>query len=342
MRPVTRWVRRKVTAAAWQAERARGAARVLRHVWWTGGVLPRKLLGRSFLVSTKRGLFLLTDGGLVRLMSGEFYGLTRAGQDWYAFQKQGQLGSVIRFRLGSDRLSDKAVLKGELSGGCHQIDFIGGKLCLADTYNNAIMECQPSAVALNPGRRHFPAGELEQGRKSANYVHVNSIWRGAEGTFALFHNETAKTGKCSEIVALSSDFRILRRHATPARNGHNIVHYRNRPLYCNSDDGSVMWGSHAAFKCNWFTRGLSVTDSRILVGGSAYGSREARERLPGSIFVLDSEFRLLEQVQVPGMVQEIRCVSARDLSLSGATGSAAAARSSLSGASLQRGIPQAQ
>lgn len=267
------------------------------------------------LIATKRALYELRAGRLVRLLNGECYGLSRRAADWFVYQSHGQGGRLLRFRRARLPVTHAHPLDIQLPAGGHQIDFVGDRLYLTDTYNNRLCVLGVSGDRAEVIRATYPAGTLLNGRSSANYVHMNSIWRGPTGTLAMFHNETRKTGRCSEIAKLDAQGRLLARTATGASHAHNILEMRGKPLYCDSQAGALIWGQQTVFQCDLFTRGLSVTPTHILVGGSAYGQRDRRERLGGRLYVLNHDFELLCSIPIPGMVQEIRSLGP-DLALS--------------------------
>jgi hypothetical protein len=146
---------------------------------------------------------------------------------------------------------------------------------------------------------------------------MNSIWHSELGTYVLFHNETSKTGRPTEIAKLDRAYNIEERVTTTAGNGHNILVFDGAFMFCDSRAGTVMCGSDVVFRCHQFTRGLSVTKDYVVVGRSEYGDRADRDHLAGGISVLDREFRLLMSVDLPGMVQEIRSIRERDYGMSG-------------------------
>jgi hypothetical protein len=259
---------------------------------------------------------LLDAGALHRLARGQFYGLTRRGSEWLAFQKLGKTGRLLRFELDRRARWLRAETVGPvLSEGCHQIDLIGDRLFVADSYNNRVLVLEESRRQLHVVQEMYPAGRLDRGRESHNYVHLNSLWRSPNGVLAVLHNETRKTGRPSEIVLLDARGEIRERKATGASHAHNILEYRGRHLYCDSNGGTLRWGGDVAFQCELFTRGLAVTPEHILLGGSAYASREQRTQVEGRLYILDRAFRALGSIPIPGMVQEIRGIDG-DLGLS--------------------------
>jgi hypothetical protein len=278
--------------------------------------VPEPLAVRRHLIATKRELLHLSDRGLRRLLPGQFYGLSVYRDHWYAFEKLGDHGRLLCFQLDNGRLRGLREIATGLSGGCHQIDWIGDRLWVADTYENRLLVFELSGDGLTRAGEVAPFGRLEAGRDSDNYVHLNSLWSEGDGLYAVLHNETTKTGRHSEIIHLDDEGRIMDRIATPSGHAHNVVRYRGRLLHCDSQAGALRWGNDIVFRADRFTRGLSLSAGLIVVGGSAYSSREARGRLPGALYVLDEDFQERARMELPAMVQEVRALDESDLGLS--------------------------
>ncbi|WP_147867899.1 hypothetical protein [Stieleria maiorica] len=277
-----------------------------------------EMLGETqLLAATKNGLYLIRSDAVIRLLRGQFYGITRLASKWFVFERLSSTnGRIIEFRVTERGIGKAKQRRGDLDPGCHQIDMIHGGLLVADTYNNRLISYDPSSNKLDELSRSYPPGSLNEGRNSPNYAHLNSIWSDGIHTLAMFHNESTKTGRCSEIASLNDDFQVVKRISTTAGHAHNIMLYQDEFLYCDSKAGTLVHGDREVHRCHYLTRGLSVTPDRIFVGHSQYGKREDRESLKGGIAVLDGEFCDLGTIPLPGMVQEIRAVNTIDLGLS--------------------------
>ena len=139
----------------------------------------------------------------------------------------------------------------------------------------------------------------------------------ADTTISLmFHNETSKTGKQSEIVRLGPNFEIAEEISTSAGNAHNVAMLEGKLLFCDSLASNLVFGNEVVYKSQFFTRGLSVTNDFVLVGQSQYGRRELRDGLAGSVAVLDRQFRPLQIIPMPGMIQDVRAVNSFDFAMS--------------------------
>jgi hypothetical protein len=270
----------------------------------------------DLLIATKRGLYRLVDGKLWHLLSGEFYGLSHFDGRWYAFERTGSCGRLASFMLIDCKLGDAQRLGERLSPGCHQIDFIGDRLFVTDTYNNRLLVFSIENGAMHECAAVFPPGPLAEGRRSENYAHMNSLWSDGERIYLLYHNETAKTQRHSEIVRLDENLAVVETFVTAGRSAHNVIRHAGDFLVCSSLDGSLLHGDREVYRGQRFTRGLCVTNEHIIIGGSDYGKRSDRNRLRGSVTVLDMEYHALAEFEVPGMVQEIRRTEGFDLGLS--------------------------
>jgi len=199
----------------------------------------------SFIIGTSAGLFILHNNVVSRLHIGATYGLTRSNNNWYAFQAIGRYGRLISFRLDKNNTGytceDVNYIRIGLSGGIHQIDYYDGILYVTDTYNNRII--------LMDGKKSkyfYPNGRLRSGRLSENYNHFNSIFFSGDTLFMIAHNETSKTKRTSEIFVFdksnNNSFKLNRIIPTKSKDAHNIILFKNKLMYCNTMDGSLING----------------------------------------------------------------------------------------------------
>lgn len=273
--------------------------------------LKLDLSGRS-LIATKNGLYSLSSSKLEKLLNGEFYGITFYGDKVFVFEKFGKIGRILEFsnKLYNERIS---VLINNLSPGCHQIDVLGDSLMVTDTYNNRLLQFNLTGDLIDSFE---PIGKLENGRKSKNYGHINSVYGNGENVYLLCHNESRKTGRKSEVLELSLKGVLLDRKQVKAESAHNCPLYKGKFLICDSLNNRVIHGEEEVFSCDLFTRGISIQGSRILIGGSEYASREQRSNARGTVYILNEDFKQQDTIEVPGMVQEIRAVDSLDLAMS--------------------------
>ena len=275
--------------------------------------LPQTIDGR-YVVASKSGLFLLKRDNLYRIREGDFYGVTIQDNSLLVFERIGNRGRIISLEQDvSGRVKErgKVILRG-LSHGCHQIDMIDDQLYITDTYNNRILEVELVNKSI---RSFYPLGTLSNGRKSTNYGHINSIIRHNAQYYIYCHNETTKTERKSQII-------ITKNLETPEKildledeNGHNVVVFRECIYHCDSMNSKLRVNNEVVFECEKFTRGLSISEDSILLGGSDYANREDRSKSAGSIYILSIDHKLIDQFWFPGMVQEIRRLDKPDYSL---------------------------
>lgn len=265
----------------------------------------------KYIVASKKGLFFLKDKKIFKLLTGEFYGVTFYKEDVYVFEKFNRKGRILKFNKNLKN-NLKVFITG-LSKGCHQIDFIGDKLFITDTYNNRINEFDLNGTLV---KSFYPLGKLKNGRLSKNYGHINSIFFKNNHFYLMCHNETIKTERNSEILKCDKSFNVLNKIQTGAKNAHNILILNNEMFYCDSYNFSLKKNHRAIIKTEYFTRGLSITKENILFGCSEIAKREKRTKAKGAVYILDKNESVLEIIKIPAMVQEIRCIDVKDFSLS--------------------------
>ena len=268
----------------------------------------------NFIIATKSGVFLANTDGNIKILNGQYYGITRNKSRWIIFQslpllKKGRLVSI------DDNGNIETLLK-DLSHGCHQIDCKDNYLYVTDTYNNSIIKID--SLNMNIVGRYYPIGPNYGDRSLSNYGHINSIFFNDDHIYILCHNETMKTSKRSEVLKCDGNLNVLQRVEFQAGNAHNVVLYKGDLVICDSkgkrlvtEDGSTQ------FKFENFTRGLSITDKYIVVGESEYAKREERHAKGGWINIFDLKWNLLSRQRISGMVQEIRSIHESDRCMSG-------------------------
>jgi len=279
-------------------------------------VRPRgNLGGLPYLVATKRGLFAAGPDRHRLIAPGHYYGVSFRGDGIYCFEKLARRGRVVRYRRQGDRVTGGRVVIRDLSEGCHQIDWAGDFLYVTDTYNNRVLKYD--GVYRRVGA-YFPLGPCEQGRASENYAHINSLLFFRGDPYLVCHNETAKTGRGSQVLRCDPEFAVRQTFDGCGASAHNIVFLPDGTgLVCDSGGGRVLdlRGTVRA-KVNLFTRGLSANGTGIVVGGSELAQRSAREQVKGKLYFFTPDFTLRGTLTVPGMVQEVRRLDEDDYSLS--------------------------
>jgi hypothetical protein len=276
-----------------------------------------KPLAGKYVVATTKGLYLIDNDSIYLLISGNGYGLTKNDTQLYYYQNFGFKGRVITLELDSSGniLPKAKVLNVDLPKGCHQMDLINNRLLITDTYNNRIIDCDLSS---NNQHEYYPLGKLTNGRNSENYGHINSLYHSKpdNGFYLFCHNETLKTGRKSSILFVDETFTPQHQITTEAVNGHNICQYDGSLWYCDSENKTLVRGKEVVHHTEHYSRGLSISDEFILIGGSEYKPRKERSKSLGSIDVIDRNFNPYHRFDFPGPVQEIRKLDGTDYGLS--------------------------
>lgn len=271
---------------------------------------------QEFIVSTKRGLFLISRSCLYKIFDGHYYGATLSNTDIYVFEKVSEKnGRILKIPYDLNKIDKKnvSVFLEDLSAGCHQIDIQSGYLYITDSYNNRVIKVDIQTMDVC---EFFPKGTLDNGRNSTNYAHINSIYLTFEHVYLFCHNETKKTGIYSSILILNHKFELLKEIKTSASNGHNIINLNGDLIYCDSLNNALMANDIMVYKADMFTRGLSVTNDYFVLGGSEYARRKERERVKGKLYFINKKFNTICTVRMPGMVQEVRRINGKDYALS--------------------------
>ncbi len=254
-------------------------------------------------------MFLIINKKLILLISGEFFGITNFKKNkWLVFQKTSKTGRIIELEIIEEKVISITTKIDNISKGCHQILYNNEGLFITDTYNNGILHYKFIKEKFVLFNSFYPNGSLINGRRSKNYSHINSIYKYKDFFILLFHNETTKTKKNSQIAITNNKFKIIKLIETKAGSAHDIYILNNKHLYCNTMQKTLILDNSIVYKANMLTRGLAVNNKYIVVGGSEYGKRELRNNLKGEIYILDLQFQLISTVTLQGMVQDIKYV----------------------------------
>jgi hypothetical protein len=275
-----------------------------------------KIINIDFLIATQsKGLLLYSNGKIVKLFNQKgFYGITKNSNRFFTFHKTGMHGNIISFKIQNNRAYDvKIVIKG-FSRGIHQIDFIDADLYVTNTYDNSILIYKNASSIQNLHWKKYdkiiyPNKKLNRGRKSSNYNHFNSIFRYQDKIYLIAHNETKKTKRASEVYSLDiTDHSTLKLEKTKGSNCHNIYINNTEKMYCNSLKGTLnINGENIISHKNIFTRGLSISDKYLILGGSdLQPNRLKRDKTNGYIYIYDSQRSLKQTILIQNtQIQEI-------------------------------------
>ena len=269
-----------------------------------------------YIVATKRGLYEIKNKKVRLLHNGEFYGVTLYNKKLYVLKRlEEQKSQLITFPFENGIINkrDRQLFMDNLDWGAHQIDFIKDHFIVMDTFNNGIQKINTKAEIVDT---YYPFGQLENGRTSPNYRHMNSVFSDGKMIYVVCHNETTKTKNPSEILLLNFNFEEQNIISTQAANAHNVILYKDAKYYCDSIHSTLMKDDTILLKTTYFTRGLSISDDFMVVGGSEYSTRKRRKFAKGALFFIDHQGQLLDSLTMPGMVQEIRRLDTVEYGLS--------------------------
>ncbi len=244
-------------------------------------------------------------------MEGNFYGISKNKNYWYVYNRFSHKSRLIKMNIPND--VNNIELEIDFIGlpdGCHQIDFINSHLVITDTYNNKLIEYDPQQKIIV--REIYTNGKLENGRSSDNYVHCNSIFKYKKNIYLMYHNETAKTDRESEIAIVKDDFTFNKLLKVKASSAHNIYIKDDIIYFCDSLNKSFVRDKEILFECDEFTRGLSVSDDYIAIGGSEFAKRDQRKLTEGTVYLLDNKYSYIGKIKMPAPVYEIRRVDKSD------------------------------
>jgi len=284
-------------------------------------LVDHDLRGCEHLVATRHGLFAI-DTERARLVAyGQYYGVAVRGDVIFAFEACDRprhrtfLGRIVWFRHDGVRVLAAGVFAAGLDNGCHQMDFIDDRLHLLDTYNQRVLRFPRKGGAPDIMR---PIAGGENREWTRGYVHINSLIAVGKDILLLLHNGADRTGRPSEIARFDRDWRLIDRSPLDGLGCHGFAILEDGAiLSCGSLAGElVSTGGLRVKVCDMMTRGLSVDDRQIVVGGSAFAERSARDEVDGKVFFLDRDYRRFAEVPVVAPPMEIRRIDGRDRSLS--------------------------
>ena len=281
----------------------------------------RDITGFDHVAATRHGLFAVAEHGCRLIASGLFYGITIL-DDWvYAFEAGDRprnptaRGRIVRFRQANGTIGAAEVVATGLDNGCHQIDFIGDDLHVVDTYRQRIVVLAVDGT-VRAVHEPFPFGG--RGGHEPDYVHLNSILHHGGRTMLLLHNGGLKENRRSELAVLDEAWRPTERRTLDGYGCHSLAVLEDGTiLTCGSLDGELIGSDGLKVALgDLMTRGLSIDEERVVVGGSTLSTRDTRDYGAGLIYFLDRAYRLRATVAMPAPVMEIRRLDGCDRSLS--------------------------
>ena len=128
--------------------------------------------------------------------------------------------------------------------------------------------------------------------------------------YVLAHNGDFKGKTCAELFILDNKTkRLLAIKEIGTKCAHNFILFKNHTYCCNSPKGELLLDTTPFFvDADYFIRGLSITDSTIVVGGSQFAERSRRLTTDGRLWFLDHTGLLKATVLLEkiGQIYEIR------------------------------------
>ena len=278
------------------------------------------LAGFTHFVTSRQGLFAVSETAVAPIADGAYFGLTVRPGALYIFQHCDDAyattnrGRILRVTLDDRHLRALRIhiLADGLDNGCHQIDFIAGRLYVVDTYNQCLRIFDPD-FSLFDTRSPLPS--VTRLAPDTTYAHMNSIIGRGEHIYVLLHKGGITP---SEILCLSAGMTVANRIPLRGRGCHNIAVLEDGEiLCCGSLDGTLITASGLEIPIvpRLMTRGLSVGERRIAAGSSLFGPRKTRAMLPGVISFLTRDYQIVAQVGLPASPTDIRRIDGCDLSL---------------------------
>ncbi len=238
-----------------------------------------------FLIVAHNGLYSYDSGRVERLLAGYGFGLDQYRDRWYAFRhwRRKHTGEIISFRLSDGDISDIRIELTRVGPMVHQVRAFEDSLYVTDTLNNRLVQYRLHSDGLREVRCFLPGGWL-----SSTDVWMNSITEHEGKFYVMYHNQTQKSGRKSQIVVLDHRLQLLDTIQTIAGSAHNIAFPRGELTYCDSDNGVVVCGDRR-LTVGDYPRGLVVEDGFLLVGLSEIVPRERRAKTNGKVVALDLE-----------------------------------------------------
>ncbi|KUI46682.1 hypothetical protein AU198_03715 [Mycobacterium sp. GA-1199] len=309
-------------------------------------VRNRDLTGYTHVVASREGLYAVNERQWMKIMGGVFFGVTIKDGCIYCYQAhdiydtgillnriqfrgkplqlRGRLhGRVIKLEIEGNRIHRESVVIRGLHTNCHQMDFIGDKLHIIDTFCQKILRFNE---AFELEEEFFPLGSEFAGYKTGpnryivpggKYAHINSIVA-EQGSIYLLLQNGLSNGKFSELVQTDENFEMKNRFTVPGAGCHNVVFLEDGEwLVCDSRGGNLV-NRHGVVTHvgELLTRGLSVDKDTVVVGESGYATRLGRRYVPGNVHFFDRSYNRLSSLRLPAAPTDIRRIDGRDLSLS--------------------------
>ncbi|WP_404369442.1 hypothetical protein AB5I39_16745 [Sphingomonas sp. MMS24-J45] len=255
------------------------------------------------LVASRQGLFAADRSQAKLIVHGLFFGLTLRDDLIYAFEAcdlphaRTNLGRIIRLRHRGGQIVGRDVFAEGLDNGCHQIDFVGDRLCVLDTYNQRILAFAEDGTPVDIPQPLAPA---ELNAWDRGYAHMNAILAIGHYILLMLHNGDPRGGRTSQILVLDSNWRRIDCWDLPLSGCHDLAQLPDGSvLACGSPAGELIALDGRAKRISpMMTRGLAVSDREIVVGASQFSVRRARARAKGALYFLDAAWHVTHDFEL--------------------------------------------
>ncbi|MDB5705514.1 MAG: hypothetical protein JWN66_2630 [Sphingomonas bacterium] len=300
---------------------------------------------RTHVVASRQGLYAVDRSGWTLIAHGMFFGMTRRDDEtFYAFEccdvptAPSRMGRIVRLRIVDGRIAAADVMAQGLDNGCHQIEYVGGLLCVTDTYGQRILAYDDAFAPVEIPQPFKPVARREW---MLGYHHLNTILPVEDRILILLHNGTRETGRPSAIAVLDRDWRILGQWTLAAGGCHDLAVLADGTLIsCGSATGELITlAGRRKTLSPVMTRGLSVEPDGIVVGSSTFAARHARLATPGSVMFLNADWEMEAEIPLPGAPTAIMRRAGADWTLPGTLGPETAG-SGTAGPETITGVPR--
>jgi len=270
----------------------------------------------NIVVGTNTGLLHCDSNSVTRVLPGYVYGITKDTENSILVQ-QDMLYASRTLSINLDDIMQTADSRQQTeylewiklnTNSVHQIDYYDGCLYICDTDKNRLLAVDSVTKKV---KSIYPDARIYS-RNSKYYRHFNSVYISADYIYLLAHNESTKSGIASQVYVLDkNNHKLSRIINTNAKNAHNIVFVDDEMVWCNTMSSTVESAKGVLFKTEgYITRGLSITNDYIFVGGSEIAKRGDRSKTDGMIYVLDKSWKQIASITLYGVggVLEIRAI----------------------------------
>jgi hypothetical protein len=269
------------------------------------------LSGCAWLVATHRGVFGVSDNQICTVMHGWFFGICRHLNKIYVFENCGlrdrtsDIGRIVSFDWINGNLANPSVLVKGLHANCHQVRVIDNLLCVVDTANQAIRRYTLDGELIDV-KHPFPIAPTTD--RTGAYLHLNAIAKVGSRIAIMRNNSKASPEKQSELAWLDEDWNLISIDVLAGHWCHDIVEDDAGLLWhCGSKAGEIILSDERTICVTdeLLTRGLVVSDDRIIVGISTFGGRQIRDTLPGGVVIFDRTFNRVSELPLDGPPTDI-------------------------------------